>query len=200
MTRNFELVASFIIIIILLPIFAIIVVLIIIDNPGSPFFIQKRVGKDFKLFNLYKFRTMGNIGTNAYSSVTAFNDKRITKVGKILRKTKLDELPQLINVIKGDMSFVGPRPEVIKFIEIYRREYLDILKIKPGITDYATIEFSDEQKIMKLYKDHEEGYINEILPHKINLYKKYIKEKCLHTDIMIIYRTMLKIIQNIMVG
>ena len=114
-------------------------------------------------------------------------------MGDLIRKTKIDELPQLYNVLKGDMSFVGPRPEVSKYVELFREDYIEILKIKPGITDYATIEFRDEEDVLKKYANPEEGYIKEILPRKIELYKRYISETSFSTDIKLIFKTLLRI-------
>jgi len=127
------------------------------------------------------------------ASITARGDTRVTKVGDLIRKTKIDELPQLYNVLKGDMSFVGPRPEVSKYVELFREDYIEILKIKPGITDYATIEFRDEEDVLKKYANPEEGYIKEILPRKIELYKRYISETSFSTDIKLIFKTLLRI-------
>lgn len=128
------------------------------------------------------------------ASITARGDTRVTKVGDLIRKTKIDELPQLYNVLKGDMSFVGPRPEVSKYVELFREDYIEILKIKPGITDYATIEFRDEEDVLKKYADPEEGYIKEVLPRKIELYKRYISEMSFSTDIKLIFKTLLRIV------
>ena len=128
-------------------------------------------------------------------SITAGDDPRITKIGKLLRKTKIDELPQLINVLKGDMSIIGPRPEVLKYVNMFRDAYKEILKIKPGITDFATIEFRDEESVLKKYSNPEDGYIKEVLPRKIELYKKYIKQMGLFTDIKLIFLTLWKIVK-----
>jgi lipopolysaccharide/colanic/teichoic acid biosynthesis glycosyltransferase len=123
-------------------------------------------------------------------SVTSGDDPRITKVGRIIRKTKIDELPQLINVIKGDMSLVGPRPEVMKFVKEKKDEYKNILIIKPGITDNAAIEFRDEETIMEQYNDKEKAYIDIVLPQKIELYNKYIRNISLLNDIKLILKTL----------
>lgn len=161
MKRLFDLVFSVIGLIVCLPLFVLIAFLIKCNSRGPVFFIQKRVGKGFRLFKLYKFRTMITDASQKGLQVTAVGDPRITKVGRFLRKTKIDELPQLINVFKGDMSLVGPRPEVPKYVEIFREDYQDILKIKPGITDYATIEFRDEEGVLEKFEDPEDGYINQ---------------------------------------
>ncbi|OGW51568.1 MAG: hypothetical protein A2Y81_09005 [Nitrospirae bacterium RBG_13_43_8] len=176
-----------------LPAFPIIAILIKIDTRGPVFFIHQRVGRNFKPFSLYKFRTMIDKAQELGPQITSGSDSRITRVGKLLRKTKLDELPQLWNVFKGDMSFVGPRPEVSKYIEMFRDEYREILKVKPGITDYAAIEFRDEENVLKRFKNPEEGYIKEVLPTKIDLYKKYLRERGLLIDMKLIFLTLWKI-------
>jgi len=194
--RVFDIFFSIAGLIFLLPLLLIVSILIKLDSKGSVFFIQKRVGKNFRSFNLYKFRTMVNDNRQNNLFITSNIDPRITRVGKILRKTKIDELPQLWNVIKGDMSIVGPRPEVEKYVEIFRRDYKEILKIKPGITDYAAIEFRNEEGILRKYDSIEDGYIKEILPAKIKLYKKYLKEKNFFLDIKIILLTLWKIVKS----
>ena len=129
-------------------------------------------------------------------AITTGGDPRITKVGRFLRKTKIDELPQLINVLKGDMSIVGPRPEVEKYVEMFRYSYKEVLQTKPGITDYATIEFREEESVLKKYKDPEDGYIKEVLPRKIELYKRYMKDKGFFTDMKLICLTLWKIVKK----
>ena len=121
--------------------------------------------------------------------ISSYNDTRITSIGKILRKFKIDELPQIFNVFAGNMSLVGPRPELLKYAEYYADDYSEILKIKPGITDYASIEFKDESLLLNNSNDNEKVYLNKILPEKISLYKKYLKEANLKTDLKIIFST-----------
>lgn len=179
-----------------LPACLIIAILIKIDTRGPVFFIHQRVGRNFNPLSLYKFRTMIDKAQELGPQITSGSDSRITRVGKLLRKTKLDELPQLWNVFKGDMSFVGPRPEVSKYIEMFRDEYIEILKVKPGLTDFAAIEFGDEEGILKKFNNVEEGYIKEVLPTKIDLYKKYLRERGLLTDIKLIFLTLCKIIRK----
>jgi len=174
----------------------VIALLIKISSPGPVFFKQKRVGKNFNLFYLLKFRTMVLDAEKIGPKITKESDPRITKIGKFFRKTKIDELPQLINVLKGEISFVGPRPEVEKYVKIFKEDYRDILMMKPGITDYATIEFRNEEKILNKYENTEETYIKEILPAKIGLYKKYLREAGFITDLAIIVKTTFKIIDT----
>lgn len=183
----FDMVASFLGLILLLPILLIVSIFVKLTSKGSVFFIQKRVGKDFKEFNLYKFRSMKD---EEGLSITSKDDPRITKIGAIIRKLKVDELPQLLNVIKGDMSLVGPRPEVIKHVKSKEIEYKKILKIKPGITDLAAIEYRDEEEILATYEDKERAYTQEILPKKIALYNKYIDNITFISDIKIILKTL----------
>lgn len=187
--RIFDIVATIIGGIFLLPILITIISWIKLSSKGSLFYVQKRVGKNFKEFDLYKFRSMIIDADKVGPSVTSGDDPRITKVGKIIRKTKIDELPQLLNVLKGDMSLVGPRPEVMKFVREKEKEYVKVLSVRPGITDNAAIEFRDEETIMKQYDDKEKAYIDIILPEKIKLYYKYLDNISFYNDIKLILKT-----------
>jgi lipopolysaccharide/colanic/teichoic acid biosynthesis glycosyltransferase len=188
--RLFDIVATVVGGILLLPIILPIAIWIKINSKGPLFYIQKRVGLNFKEFNLYKFRSMIVDADKKGPSVTSGGDPRITKVGKIIRRTKIDELPQLLNVLKGDMSLVGPRPEVMKFVSQKKDEYKKVLSVRPGITDTAAIEFIDEEIIMKQYEDKERAYIDFLLPKKIQLYCKYIDNISLVGDIKLILITL----------
>jgi lipopolysaccharide/colanic/teichoic acid biosynthesis glycosyltransferase len=188
--RLFDVIATVIGGVWLLPILAVVVIWIKISSKGPLFYIQKRVGKDFEEFSLYKFRSMVVDAEKRGPSVTSSDDDRITKIGKIIRKTKIDELPQLLNVLKGDMSLVGPRPEVMKFVKQKQEEYKKVLSVKPGITDNAAIEFRNEEEIMKQYKDKEKAYVDIILPQKIQLYYKYIENINMLNDIKLILKTL----------
>lgn len=128
--------------------------------------------------------------------ITVAGDPRITRVGKIIRKYKLDEFPQLLNVFKGDMSLVGPRPEVKKYVDLFWDDFKDILKVKPGITDFASVEFRNEEEILKKYQDPEKAYIQEVLPQKIKLYKKYINEMSFTTDLKLIFLTLWRVLKH----
>ena len=164
--------------------------LIILLSSGYPvFFLQERVGKDWKIFKIIKFRTMVKNAEKMGMGISSYNDTRITSIGKILRKFKIDELPQIFNVLAGNMSLVGPRPELLKYAKYYADDYSEILKIKPGITDYASIEFKDESLLLNNSNDNEKIYLNKILPEKISLYKKYLREANLKTDLKIIFST-----------
>jgi len=193
--RIFDFTASLFGLIILSPFLLVVGILIYLSDGRPVFFKQRRIGKDFIPFDFIKFRTMIVNKEGSGPLVTQGNDPRITSLGKFLRKTKIDELPQLINVLKGEMSIVGPRPEVEKYVMMFKEEYKEILRVKPGITDYATIEFRDEETILDQYRDVEEGYIKEVLPRKIELYKKYISEIGFLTDIKLILKTLLRIIK-----
>jgi len=188
--RVFDIIASLVGIVLLLPVFIIIGLWVKLSSKGPIIFVQKRVGKDFKEFNLYKFRSMVADAQNKGPGVTSKDDARITKVGRFIRSTKIDELPQLFNVLKGDMSLVGPRPELKKFVEAKREEYKKVLSVKPGITDNAAIEFRDEEEIMIQYEDKEKAYIDIVLPQKIKLYYKYIDEISFFNDIKLILKTL----------
>lgn len=191
--RLFDIVFSLVGLILLSPLFIIISIWIITDSKGGVFYKQVRVGKDNKDFYLFKFRSMA-VGSDKKGLITiGNNDSRITKIGYFLRKYKLDELPQLLNVFKGDMSLVGPRPEVRKYVQLYSPEHLKVLSVKPGITDYASIEFSNENEILGKAPNPDDIYINEIMPRKLDLNLKYIREKSLWVDLKIIFSTIVKV-------
>ena len=193
--RLLDIVLSLLGLIFLLPIFVILAVWIKFDSQGSIFFRQIRVGKDGRNFRIYKFRTM-IVNAEKMGIITiGERDPRITNSGYFLRKYKLDELPQLINVLKGEMSFVGPRPEVRKYVEMYNQEQLKILTVKPGITDYASIEYINEDEILGKSSDPEKTYIEEIMPQKIKYNMKYINNKRVIEYFKIIFLTIIKIIK-----
>ena len=192
--RIFDITLSLFGLIILLPFMLIIAILIKFDSKGTVFFKQIRITKGGKELKIFKYRTM-KAGSDKYSQITVGKDERITKIGSFLRKYKLDEIPQLINVLIGDMSLVGPRPEVPKYVALYTDEQKEILKVKAGITDYASIEFSDENDLLASEEDPEEAYIEKIMPKKIELNKKYLSEISVLTDIRIILLTIKKILK-----
>jgi len=193
--RLLDIVLSLLGLIFLLPIFLILAVWMKFDSQGSIFFRQIRVGKDGRDFRIYKFRTM-IVNAEKMGIITiGERDPRITNSGYFLRKYKLDELPQLINVLKGEMSFVGPRPEVRKYVEMYNQEQLKILTVKPGITDYASIEYINEDEILGKSLDPERTYIEEIMPQKIKYNMKYINNKTMIEYFKIIFLTIIKIIE-----
>ena len=187
--RLFDFLFSLIGLILLIPLFLIVAFLIVFDSSGGVFYYQKRVGKDNKNFTLIKFRTMAPASDNSGLLTIGSKDQRVTRIGYYLRRYKIDELPQLVNVLIGSMSFVGPRPEVRKYVDIYNDEQTAILRIKPGITDYASIEFTNESEILSLSKDPERTYIEEIMPLKIRLNMIYINNRSVKTYFRIIFLT-----------
>lgn len=196
MKRIFDLFLSFIGLIILSPLFLIVSILIKLDSQGPILFKQVRVGHKWKHFYLYKFRTMVKDAEKKGIKLTSINDPRIIKIGRLLRKYKIDELPQLINVLKGEMSFVGPRPEVPEYVQLFRDSYDYILKVKPGITDFASIKFRNESNLIKNGEVAENIYINEILSQKIELYEKYAKERSFSLDLRLVFLTLFYLIKK----
>jgi lipopolysaccharide/colanic/teichoic acid biosynthesis glycosyltransferase len=184
---------SFIATVILLPFLLIVAIMIKAESKGPLFYIQSRVGKGGKNFILLKFRTMVPGSDKDGLLTIGNNDSRITRVGKFLRKLKIDELPQLINVIYGDMSLVGPRPEVKRYVDLYTEEQKKVLEVKPGITDYASIKFANENEILARSENSEKFYIEMIMPVKIELNMKYINERSLFLYFKILFITVLHI-------
>lgn len=174
---------------VLWPLFLIISVLILIKDGFPIFYRQERVGRFGKPFKIWKFRTMKV--QNQGPQLTVAGDKRITPLGQVLRKYKLDELPQLINVLVGEMSFVGPRPEVQKYVDLYNEEQKKILKIRPGLTDLASLKYINENDFLAKSDDPEYFYVNEVMPDKLRLNLKYLEENDLILDTKIIFATLL---------
>lgn len=193
--RIFDIFFSFIGLVILLLFFIIIALLIVIDSPGGVFYKQARVGKNSIDFYLFKFRSMRTGADKKGLLTVGGRDSRITRMGYFIRKYKIDELPQLLNVFLGDMSLVGPRPEVRKYVDLYNEEQKQVLSVKPGITDYASIEYSNENEILGKAENPEQVYIDEIMPAKLKLNLKYIAEQGIITDLKIIIKTIGKIIK-----
>lgn len=191
--RCFDIFASFIGLLLLLPLFVVISIIIVLDSKGGVFYRQVRVGKNNVDFKLYKFRSMATGSDKKGLLTVGGKDSRVTRSGYYIRKYKLDELPQLLNVLFGDMSLVGPRPEVRKYVEMYNAEQLKVLSVKPGITDYASIEYSNENELLAKSSEPEKTYIEEIMPAKLLLNQKYISEQGLLTDLRIIFKTIAKI-------
>lgn len=192
--RLFDIFISLIGLICLLPFFLLIMLLISFDSRGGVFYFQTRVGINNKDFKLFKFRTMHVNADKKGLLTVGGRDSRITRIGYYLRKYKLDELPQLINVLFGTMSLVGPRPEVRKYVDYYDSEQLKILNVKPGITDYASLEYFDENELLAKSNEPEKTYILEVMPAKLKLNAKYIEEIGLLTDIKIILKTLRRIL------
>ncbi len=193
MKRIFDLVFSLAGLIILSPLFLLLSLLILLDSKGGVFFRQNRVGKDNRDFQLIKFRTMRSGSDKKGLLTVGDRDSRITRSGYFLRKSKLDELPQLSNILKGDMSFVGPRPEVRKYVVLYDEEQQKVLSVRPGLTDYASIEYINESEILAASADPEKTYIEKIMPAKLKLNAKYIREQSFSTDMKIIAKTIARL-------
>lgn len=179
---------------VLSPILVIIAIAITFDSKGGVFYKQMRVGKDGKEFGLYKFRTM-RPDSDKVKITVGDRDPRVTNVGFYLRKYKLDELPQLINILKGEMSVVGPRPEVKQYVELYTPEQLKVLTVKPGLSDLATLEYVNESEILAQSSDPQKTYIEEIMPDKLSLNLKYIENQSFLGDLKIIFKTFARIIR-----
>lgn len=191
--RVFDFTAALVGLLVFFPFLILIAILIKLDSPGPIFFRQERMRLGFRSFRLFKFRSMRVDAPATGPAITAGGDSRVTRVGRWLRDTKLDELPQLINVVLGEMSLVGPRPEVRKYVEMFRRDYEDILKVRPGITDYAAIAFRDEESVLARFENPEEGYVREVLPRKILLYRQYLARRSFWIDLRIIFLTVVRI-------
>ena len=193
MKRLFDIFFSALGIIICMPFFIIAAILVKLDSSGPVFFTQERIGKDFKPFKIYKFRTMKKAGEQDGPKITIKGDNRITGTGRLLRKYKIDELPQLFNVLKGDMSFVGPRPEISEYVNLFKTAYEKLLSIRPGITDPASICYSNEEILLSGSDNWEENYRKIVLPEKIKLSLHYVDNHNIITDLRLIVKTILKI-------
>ena len=196
MKRSLDIVLSIIGLLVLLPFFSFVAILIKLDSRGPILFRQERIGKDFRRFIIYKFRTMLENADKKGTLITAGGDSRITKVGGFLRRYKIDELPQLFNVLKGDMSFVGPRPEVSKYVQLFETEYRKLLTVRPGITDLASLRYSNEEAVLSKSNALEELYVSTILPEKIKLSSHYVDHHSLVMDLKLILMTVLKAFHN----
>lgn len=188
--RLFDILLSLLALLILLPLLILITIWIMVDSRGGAFYCQQRVGKRNQDFGMLKFRTMVPGSDQKGLLTLGGRDPRITRAGVFLRKTKLDELPQLMNVLAGQMSIVGPRPEVRKYVDLYTEEQLKVLEVRPGLTDYASLEYIDESEILSQHDEPEQAYIEVIMPAKLELNLKYIRERSMGKDIRIILQTL----------
>lgn len=186
--RAFDIACTAAGLVILSPLLVLISVAIKLADSGPVLYLHQRVGRDFKPFMLLKFRTMV-VNADRDSSITCNQDKRVTRIGGFLRKSKLDELPQLLNVLRGDMQLVGPRPEVARYVEMFRAEYLVLLRERPGITDPSSIAYRNEEKLLPS-EDLERHYVTEILPRKLRLSLQYAAHRTFGSDLKIILRTL----------
>lgn len=194
--RLFDIVFALFGLILLFPFLLLISILIKLDSQGAVFFIQSRVGKNNKDFNIFKFRTM-NIHSDDMGLLTLGNDdSRITKIGYFLRRYKIDEFPQLINIIKGDMSFVGPRPELRYYVNFYNEDDMVIFKVRPGITGLASLKYRNEVELLKAAENPEEFFIKTIIPDKLKYNKEYIRQQNFFFDLKLIGLTIVKVIRK----
>lgn len=192
MKRLFDILTASIGLILLSPVLLITALLVKLTSPGPILFRQTRVGQSFRPFQILKFRTMTPDAEHRGGQLTAGRDPRITTIGHFLRRTKLDELPQLINVLRGEMSFVGPRPEVPRYVEHYRDDYTRLLTVRPGITDLASLRYRHESELLGQAVDPEAMYLHQILPDKIALGKEYLQKQSLLMDLSLMIRTVLR--------
>ncbi len=196
MKRFLDVILSVLVLIILSPLFIIIAIIITCESRGGVIYSQTRVGRYNKDFKLLKFRTMYT-GSDQKGLITVGeHDARITPFGYFLRKSKMDEFPQLLNIIKGDMSIVGPRPEVRHYVDMYTEEQLKVLSVRPGLNDFASLVYIDENKLLENQEDPEEFYIKEMMPRKLELNLKYIEQQSVKTDAILIFKTLKAIVSG----
>ena len=196
MKRTFDIITCTFAALLLLPFGVVVALCIVCGSRGGIFYRQTRVGKDNKDFKLLKFRTMRPNADRQGLLITVGEDSRITRIGKFLRKYKIDELPQLFNIIKGDMSVVGPRPEVRRYVEMYDERQRRVLTVRPGLTDYASLQFISESELLAESEDPEKTYIEEIMPAKLELNLQYIEKQSLAEDLRIIFKTLASIVRK----
>ncbi len=194
MKRLFDILFSLFILLFFLPFGIVLSVLIMLESKGSVFYKQERIGKNGIPFYLLKFRSMRTNADKLGKLTVGMRDPRITKIGYFIRKFKLDEFPQFINVLKGEMSIVGPRPDVKEYVDLYSTEERKVLEVKPGITDYASLEYFEESDLLAKSSHPEKTYIEEIMPAKIKLNQKYIANPTLLVDLKIIFLTAKRIL------
>lgn len=193
--RLLDIVLSLVFLIALIPVFIVLAVYIKCDSKGSVFFLQKRVTSYGKVFKIFKFRTMVSNAESLGTQVTVSNDARVTKAGKFLRKTRLDELPQLINILKGEMTFVGTRPEVERYVKSYTPEMYATLLLPAGVTSLASIKYKDEEKLLDASNNPNKTYIEDILPQKMKYNLEYINKFNLFYDIKVMFMTVLAVLK-----
>lgn len=196
MKRTFDIITCTFAALLLLPFGVVVALCIVCGSRGGIFYRQTRVGKDNKDFKLLKFRTMRPNADRQGLLITVGEDSRITRIGKFLRKYKIDELPQLFNIIKGDMSVVGPRPEVRRYVEMYDERQRRVLTVRPGLTDYASLQYISESELLAESEDPEKTYIEEIMPAKLELNLQYIEKQSLTEDLRIIFKTLASIVRK----
>jgi lipopolysaccharide/colanic/teichoic acid biosynthesis glycosyltransferase len=189
--RLFDLGVSAVALVMLLPVLAAVGLWVRMDSPGPVLFRQQRVGLHGRPFNILKFRTMVTDAEARGLKVTVGQDPRVTRSGGFLRRTRLDELPQLVNILRGEMSFVGPRPEVPEYVAYYPPEVRDeVLSVRPGLTDFATLAFKDEARMLAGAQDPQRMYVEQILPAKLAYHRRYVSERSLRMDLRLIMKTL----------
>ena len=196
MKRIFDITFAFLGLLVLLPLFLLVAFLIKMDSAGPVFFRQRRVGRGLIPFFILKFRTMVPDAPRKGGQITFGSDPRITRIGRLLREAKIDEIPQLLNVLLGDMSFVGPRPEVPKYVELYPEDFREILQVRPGMTDLASLKYRNEAGLLGRSEDPEREYIQRILPDKIRISKEYLRRSSLWFDCCVIFKTLVLIVKG----
>ena len=196
MKRAFDFLFTLFILVLFFPIGLLISILILFSSPGGIFYMQERIGRRGFPFKLYKFRSMRIDADQSGKLTVGMKDPRITQVGIFIRKYKLDEFPQFINVLKGEMSIVGPRPEVREFVALYTDTQKKVLEVKPGITDYASIEYFNENELLAASDDPKKTYIEDIMPDKLMINQKYLANPTLSHDLKIIFKTILRVLKN----
>ena len=196
MKRAFDFLFSLFILVLFFPIGFFISILILFSSPGGIFYMQERIGRQGLPFKLYKFRSMRIDADQSGKLTVGMKDPRITQVGIFIRKYKLDEFPQFINVLRGEMSIVGPRPEVREFVALYTDTQKKVLEVKPGITDYASIEYFNENELLAASDDPKKTYVEDIMPNKIKINQKYLANPTLSHDLKIIFKTILRLLKN----
>jgi len=189
--RAFDLAASTVALLLLAPLFVVVALLVRLTSPGPAFFRQERLGRGGRPFRIWKFRSM--TASASGRAITAAGDARVTRLGRLLRRTKLDELPQLLNVWLGDMSLVGPRPEVPRYLPFYGPEDRLVLAVRPGITDPASLHFRDEEELLGRFADPERAYTEAILPYKLSLSRDYVSSQSLGGDVGLILKTLMRL-------
>lgn len=194
MKRLFDILFSFLVLVVGLPFGLLIAICIVLDSRGKVIYKQSRVGRNNVDFQLYKFRTMCADADKGSQITVSDHDSRITKTGAFLRKYKIDEFPQFLNILKGEMSIVGPRPEVRKYVDMYTPEQMRVLSVRPGLTDYASIRYVNENALLAASDNPEETYIHEIMPDKLALNLQYIEEQSVWVDIKIMFMTLKAIV------
>ena len=193
MKRMFDIVVAAAALVVLFPLLVLSALLIKLDSPGPIFFKQERIGRNFRPFWIYKFRTMAQDAPARGGLVTIGEDARVTRVGRLLRKSKIDEIPQLTNILRGDMALVGPRPEVRQYVELFRRDYEEILQVRPGLTDLASLKYRDEAALLGKAANPEDEYMRHVLPDKIRLAKDYLRRSSFLFDLGLILKTLFKL-------